>query len=225
MSPCAFDTLFEKHVPHILENIFLSVDHEAFKACLEVNHAWNGLLKSDSFQTKAKSLFRDEILKDKEKLMQASEKGNAEEVKRLLSSGLFDANFTSLHGGSPLNLASKNGHLVVVQMLLAKGAEPKIATAWGWTSLHTASRKGHCHIVKILLAKGAEPNDVSICGWTPLHLASIYGHHNVVKALLVKGATTSIATKDGWTSLHLASQNGHHNVVKVLLTQGAKSNI
>ena len=94
---CAFDTLFDKHVPHILEKIFFYVDYEAFKTCLEVNSSWNRLLKSDAFQKKAKILFRDEILKDERKLMQASEKGITEEVRRVLSGGFVDVNYKSLH--------------------------------------------------------------------------------------------------------------------------------
>ena len=51
--PCAFDTLFTKHVPHILEKIFLSLDYESFKSCCQASNAWKKVLTSESFQSKA----------------------------------------------------------------------------------------------------------------------------------------------------------------------------
>ena len=71
-NPCAFDVLFTKsvpHCPHILENIFLSLDYKSYKTCFEVNNTWYKLLASESFQRKAKSVFCDGILQDNEKLM------------------------------------------------------------------------------------------------------------------------------------------------------------
>ena len=57
MDPCAFDMLFTRSVPNILEKIFLSLDYNSFKACLEVSKAWKGLLVSESFKRKAKLVF------------------------------------------------------------------------------------------------------------------------------------------------------------------------
>ena len=56
VDPCAFDTLFTRSVPHILEKIFLSLDnYESFQRCLEVSKKWNEVLASESFQEKAKA--------------------------------------------------------------------------------------------------------------------------------------------------------------------------
>ena len=52
--PSGFDTLLAKYVPHIFEKIFLSLDYESFKKCLEVNSAWKGLLSAESIKVKAK---------------------------------------------------------------------------------------------------------------------------------------------------------------------------
>ena len=57
-----FDQLFAKNVPHIMENIFLSLDFESFKKCLRVSSAWNELLTSESFLMRAKNVFQAEIL-------------------------------------------------------------------------------------------------------------------------------------------------------------------
>ena len=69
--PCAFDKIFLKNVPHILEIIFFSLDFESYKKCLEVNNTWKELLTSESYQTKGKIVFHQEIFAMEKKLMQA----------------------------------------------------------------------------------------------------------------------------------------------------------
>ena len=93
--PCAFDTLLTKNVPQILERIFLSLDYESFKECLKVNKGLNGLLKSESFQVKAKLMFHKEVEDDARELCimwHAAKYGSIRKVQRLLSSGMVDVN-------------------------------------------------------------------------------------------------------------------------------------
>ena len=57
-SVCAFDTLFTRSVPHVLEKIFLSLDsYESFQKCLEASKKWKEVLNSESFQEKAKTAY------------------------------------------------------------------------------------------------------------------------------------------------------------------------
>ena len=65
---CHFDILFTKSVPHILEDIFFSLDYESFNTCLKVNNAWHELLASESCKKKGIYVFYEEILKDEVKL-------------------------------------------------------------------------------------------------------------------------------------------------------------
>ena len=67
-----FPILFSKHVPHILESIFISLDYESYKACQEVSITWKSLLTLESVQKKAKPLFYEGILEDEKKLRDAS---------------------------------------------------------------------------------------------------------------------------------------------------------
>ena len=85
--PCAFDALFTRNVPHILEMIFFFLDYESYKNCVEVNKVLHDLLTSELYQRKGKSVFHKEILKDKEKLKSALKEGNAHELRTLLSRG------------------------------------------------------------------------------------------------------------------------------------------
>ena len=92
MGSSAFDKLFTKSVPHILEKIFLSLDYESYKNCCEVSHTWNELLTSERYLKIGKTTFQEEISKDEKELWRVSAKGDAAIVKRLLSSRLLGVN-------------------------------------------------------------------------------------------------------------------------------------
>ena len=76
-----FDVLFAKNVPHLLEKIFLSLDYESYKTCMEVNQTWNQLLVSESYMKISKSLFSNEISMDTDKLGDFAANGNVRQVK------------------------------------------------------------------------------------------------------------------------------------------------
>ena len=64
MAYCAFNMLFTRSVPHIHEKIFLSMDYESFKNCLEVSKSWNNLLISEHFQLMGKPVFCLQLQKE-----------------------------------------------------------------------------------------------------------------------------------------------------------------
>jgi ankyrin repeat protein len=59
-------------------------------------------------------------------------------------------------GGTALFLASQNGHLEVIQALLAKGAEINAKTDDGRTALDVATAKGHDDVRALLMQAGAK---------------------------------------------------------------------
>ena len=69
-----FEILFTKYVTQVLEMIFFCLDYTSFKICLEVSTTGKELLTTESYQDKGKSLFHDEILEDKEKLVYRTSK-------------------------------------------------------------------------------------------------------------------------------------------------------
>ena len=108
MGNCAFNILFTKSVPHILEKIFFSLDYESFKSCMEVGKTWSNLLASEWYQLMGESMFRDELQRD---LWQASKQGHSKEVRKILSNFLVDINCAReyFHSTS-LFEASSGGH-------------------------------------------------------------------------------------------------------------------
>lgn len=70
-----------------------------------------------------------------------------------------------------LRLASQDGHIDVVGLLIENGADIEVADKGGLTPLHEASCNGHIDVVG-LLENGADVAVVNKDGWTPLHRAS-----------------------------------------------------
>lgn len=220
--PCAFDTLFTKSVPHVLEEIFFSLDYESFKISMKVSKSWNELLTSESFKKIGKSVYREDIERE---LYKASEDGNLKEVKSVLSIGMAVVNYDlGPPDGTPLGVALLKGHKDVVQTLLDRGAEPNKANTAGQTPLQLAAHSGHKDVVQSLLDIGVEPNKADNFGGAPLHHAAFKGHKFVAELLLNRGAEINQADHWGWTPLHDAAYEGYRDVVTLLLNRGADLN-
>ena len=109
-------------------------------------------------------------------LMFAAQAGDLDSVRILLEAGA-DVHEGTPDDGSPLVLASFNGHEKVALFLLEKGADPNATDGYGITPLHWALQEGikslfgrpkptdrfwvhpnQPELVKELLARGANPN-------------------------------------------------------------------
>ena len=209
---------FTRNVPHITEKIFFTLDYESYKTCLEVSNEWYELLSSESYQTKAKSMFKHEILKDEEDLCNAARDGNIEEVTRLLSSGMLDINcVTGSLATTPLWQAAKYGHTDVVILLLKRGAEINKGLINGQTPLHIAADWGHIDVVQLLLDNGAEVDIKNKYQNTPIYHAAQHGQAEIVQLLLNAGADPNTRNRRGQTPLDQAKIIGHKDVVQLLI--------
>ena len=249
MDSSAFNTLFSKNVPHLLEKIFFSLDYKSYKTCLEVSKVWNDLLTSDSFQMKGKSVFQTELLKDGVELFKTAWEGDTDKVQKLLSIGIIDVNIDNfIDLRTPLMAAAFQGHTNIVQLLFDSGADLNKADRDGFTPLHHAAANGKIDTVRLLIDLGAEaqltklanngdtatirvlldagsnPNMTELNGDFPLLRATIEDYKGLVQLLLQRRAKPNMRNQYGTTPLHFAAGLGHKDVVKQLIDGGAELN-
>ncbi len=133
--------------------------------------------------------------------------GDADAVRRLLDFGLpVDA--VDSQGCSALLRAAGGGHRALVELLLARGANPSLAANTGATPLSAAVSMRQTEIVDRLLDAGAGleqrlPGDVTV-----LMLAAALGLPELIARLLQAGADLHAHDAQGLTPLHCAALYG-----------------
>jgi len=118
---------------------------------------------------------------------------------------VFTNQWLDENGATAFLRASQSGDLVLMKLLLAHGADPKIATELGVTALQVAagigwvegityqwSQKETDEAVKLLLDLGLDPNAQADTGRTAMHGAAHKGSTEVVQMLYDHGAKLDI---------------------------------
>jgi ankyrin repeat protein len=119
-----------------------------------------------------------------QRLIRAVDRNDIRTVRAMVMRG---ADIDGKHAGDdfvpaerPLLRASRNGNLVIVNLLLKAGAMPDWCCCSCVTALHEAIRHGHADIVKRLLTAGSDPK-IPYDGETPtLELAKATGDPAIV---------------------------------------------
>jgi len=140
-------------------------------------------------------------------LMFAAWAGDLGSVQALVKGG-SDVDELSAFGLSPLIMAVHGGNLLLVEYLLAQGAEVNLAAS-GHTALHAAILRGDPRAVVSLLEHGADPNALlekptptrrqstdyhfhdSLLGASPLWLAARFTEPDIMELLIEAGANPS----------------------------------
>ncbi|KAK7485350.1 hypothetical protein BaRGS_00023449, partial [Batillaria attramentaria] len=129
------------------------------------------------------------------------------------------------NGQSPLLVASEQGHLEIVKILLKHHARVDVFDEHGKAALHLACENGHERVADTLLWHKAFVNAKSKQGLSPLHLAAANGYNNLVKLLLeTHGAAIDACSLAKKTPLHLAAQTGQMEVCSTLIKMKADPN-
>jgi ankyrin repeat protein len=109
---------------------------------------------------------------------------------------------------------------VILQHLIAQGADVKAKDGKGMTVLMYASMHGTFYpCLELLIAHGAEVNAKDNDGGTALMLAAINNHSGTVQWLIEHGAEVNDKDNNGKTALMLTRSE---NVAALLRSGGAK---
>jgi ankyrin repeat protein len=157
-------------------------------------------------------------------LHSAAQQGDEASVQSILNGSVADIDKReSKHGHTPLCRAAMNGHVHIIRILLAHGADPEVATVrLRSTPLLIAAERGHDLAVEALLLGGADVRAKTRGGWTALHQAAAKGHVVVVARLLEHDADLDAqGGRFSKTPLYSAASHGHDDIIKLLLDKGA----
>ncbi|KAF7358499.1 HET-domain-containing protein [Mycena venus] len=127
-------------------------------------------------------------------------------------------------GKTALHLASRWGHLAIVQLLIEHSASVSQVDKDGKTALHLALSWGHLDIAQLLIEHSTSVDQADKGGKTVLHLASSEGHLDIVQLLIKHCTSVDQADNDGTTALHLASKKGDLDIVQLLIKHSASVN-
>ena len=151
--------------------------------------------------------------------------GFSEVAKWLIITHTEDVNVKCHQDRTPLHVASQEGHVDAVRVLLDHGADVNSQDYVNWMPLHFASCEGNLKVVQLLLEHEVILNAQTDVG-APLFLASNYGRLEVVRLLVDRGADVDLRARGPFiielTPFEVATQRGHHDVAQLLLEHGAK---
>ncbi len=141
-------------------------------------------------------------------------------MKALLARGVSPNARNSL-GIAPLAMAADGGHLEIMRILVAAGAEVDAGSTFG-TPLTFAATWGRAEAARYLLEKGAAVAASRPDRITPLMLAARANDLQTVRALLARKAERDAVDTSGATALSHAARHGSVEAVRALLDAGAK---
>jgi uncharacterized protein len=138
----------------------------------------------------------------------------------LLKSGA-DCNTSNEEGATLLMLAAGAGHIEMVEMLIAAGAEVDGTDARGWTALmkglfNYELNRGFPDVVSALIEAGADIEHQVSYGTRPLMIAAGYGEAGVVEVLLLAGVDVGAVNEGGRNAKTMAETKDYVEVVNQL---------
>ncbi len=151
---------------------------------------------------------------------------------------LGDVSWVDMTGQTPFLRAALSGDTEVMNLLLARGADPNITTLGGTTPLmaaagvnwtvaqtYTVSKEALLDAIKICLEHGADVNATNSMGLTAVMGAANRGSDDIIKFLFEKGARLDVKDAVGRTAVtwaegvFLASVGAERKASSVALLQ------
>eukprot|EP00357_Protocruzia_adherens_P011431 CAMPEP_0115013506 /NCGR_PEP_ID=MMETSP0216-20121206/25454_1 /TAXON_ID=223996 /ORGANISM="Protocruzia adherens, Strain Boccale" /LENGTH=841 /DNA_ID=CAMNT_0002382929 /DNA_START=885 /DNA_END=3410 /DNA_ORIENTATION=- len=151
----------------------------------------------------------DRRKRNNQKFWDAASRGEARRVMELLDRRKYadlvaeidsrnDKNMTALH------LASQNGHVDVVDILLDRDASIDSRENHLQTPLHLACMTGSTEAAKVLIDSGADINALDKNNSTPVHICSAFGYRSILVHMLKKEPDLTTKDSRGKTPIEVA---------------------
>ncbi|HTB11005.1 MAG TPA: ankyrin repeat domain-containing protein [Bryobacteraceae bacterium] len=149
---------------------------------------------------------------------------NAKLGKKIWVRSFGDRSWADPVGATPFWRAAQSDDVPAMKLLVAAGADPKIATAGGDTALMVAAGLGWAPnnttvvpdswkaAVEYCMELGLDVNAVDAKGYTAMHGVAFRGDNDLVKFLVAKGAKTDVKTKTGDTIADMANGPIPHSI-------------
>jgi ankyrin repeat protein len=140
---------------------------------------------------------------------------NSTEQLEMQCKGL-DLNEVGIRGRTPLMVASAEGLLEVVKLLVRNGASVCATGLGQMTALHEASANDKASVASYLLSMGGQVDAETINGSTPLMCAAAWGNLEVAKLLLKNGADRAKMDHAGATAAEIAREKGEEGTADAI---------
>jgi ankyrin repeat protein len=152
-------------------------------------------------------------------IFEAAAVGDAARVRALLDADGEALRRRSDDGWPAPHLAAHFGHVEVVHLLLARGADvhARSDNAMANQALHAAAAgRAAAPIAAQLLARGARVDATQNGGVTALHEAAFKNDAALAELLLAHGANAGLRTTEGETAEEIAMRHGHARLARRL---------
>ena len=144
----------------------------------------------------------------------------ASKIAEILLDAGASMDLTDGVGMSPLALASIQGHVATMTLLLQKDCDVSVLNRYKQSALYNACHWNQLHAAKILLKFPELINQADCEGVTPVTIASWHGHSKVVALLLDNQADVNLVDNEGQTSLHKVANEGFNETAVIILKCG-----
>lgn len=163
----------------------------------------------------------------KDALFRIAAKGDSGELNKL-TKNRFWIDIYGKDGKTALMTALENKRLAIVDVLISKGADPKISDVNGNTALHVLAPNlsaKSSQTLTALVTAGALLNEKNAAGETPAIVASKALNLEAVKLLLKAGADVNALDKNNENVLFAFARKGESKAVKELISLGADASV
>ncbi|XP_010527024.1 PREDICTED: probable protein S-acyltransferase 23 isoform X1 [Tarenaya hassleriana] len=151
--------------------------------------------------------------------------GDLRQLRSFVEHGGASVSLPDGNGYYPLQWASLNSFVDVVQYIIEHGGDVNAADHMRQTALHWAAVRGSIAVADLLLQNGARIEAADVNGYRGLHVAAQYGQTAFLNHIIANyGADYNALDNEGRSPLHWAAYKGFTDTIRLLLFRDACQN-